>query len=106
VLFCPDQVLIQLNIQLKTLTSSGSHAGSILTNWVSETPHNILELQHQVTTIKALLKQHMQSSPSPTNAALDQLIKGCQLAINNAAILAKKNYDLQAINKKQKQKHN
>jgi len=59
-----------------------------------ETPHNILELQHQATTIKALLKQHMQSSPSPTNAALDQLIKGCQLAMNNAAILAKENCDL------------
>jgi len=30
--FCPDWVLIQLNIQLKTLTPSGSCAGSILTN--------------------------------------------------------------------------
>ena len=102
--FCPDRVLIQLNIQLKTPTPPGSCAGSILTNWVPETPHNILELQHQATTIKALLKQRMQSPPSPTNAALDQLIKGCQLAINNAAILAKENRDLQAANKKQKQK--
>jgi len=46
VLFCPDQMLIQLNIQLKTSTLSGSYADSILTNWVSETPHNILELQY------------------------------------------------------------
>jgi len=47
----------------------------------------------------------MQSPPSPTNVALDQLIKGCQLAMNNAAILAKENHDLQTANKKQKQKH-
>jgi len=44
----------------------------------------------------------MQSPSSPINAALDQLIKGCQLAINNTAILAKKNCDLQTANKKQK----
>ncbi|KAL1986328.1 hypothetical protein VTN96DRAFT_9566 [Rasamsonia emersonii] len=46
----------------------------------------------------------MQSPPSPINVALNQLIKGCQLAMNSAVILAKENHDLQAANEKQKQK--
>ncbi|KKA17135.1 Transposase [Rasamsonia emersonii CBS 393.64] len=102
--FQPDRVLLQLNIQLKTPTPPGSRAGTIPTNWVPETPHNIVELQHQAATIKALLKRRTQSPPSPTNAALNQLIKGCQLAMNSAVILAKENHDLRAANEKQKQK--
>ncbi|KAL1970075.1 hypothetical protein VTN77DRAFT_6480 [Rasamsonia byssochlamydoides] len=102
--FQPDRVLLQLNIQLKTPILPRSRASTIPTNWVPETPHNIIELQHQAATIKALLKWHMQSPLSPTNAALNQLIKGCQLAMNIAVILAKENRDLWAANKKQKQK--
>ncbi|KAL1986329.1 hypothetical protein VTN96DRAFT_6561 [Rasamsonia emersonii] len=102
--FQRDWVLLQLNIQLKTPTPPGSRAGTIPTNWVPETPHNIIELQHQAATIKALLNQRMQSPPSPINVALNQLIKGCQLAMNSAVILAKENHDLQAANEKQKQK--
>lgn len=102
--FQPDRVLLQLNIQLKTPTPPGSRAGTIPTNWVPETPYNIVELQHQAAMIKALLKRRTQSPPSPTNAALNQLIKGCQLAMNSAVILAKENHDLRAANEKQKQK--
>ncbi|KKA21900.1 hypothetical protein T310_4064 [Rasamsonia emersonii CBS 393.64] len=75
----------------KTPTLPGSRASTIPTNWVPETPHNIIELQHQAATIKTLLKRH-------------QLIKGCELAINSAVILVKENHDLRAANEKQKQK--
>ncbi|KAL1979193.1 hypothetical protein VTN96DRAFT_6521 [Rasamsonia emersonii] len=102
--FNPERVLTQLNIQLKTPTPPGSRAGSTLTNWVPETPHNIIELHHQAATIKALLKRRTQSPPSPTDAALNQLIKGCQLAMNSAVILAKENQDLRAANENLKRK--
>ncbi|KAL1983171.1 hypothetical protein VTN96DRAFT_421 [Rasamsonia emersonii] len=72
--FQPDRVLQQLNIQLKTPTPPGSRAGTIPTNWVPETPHNIVDY-----SIKQLRSR---PPPSPTDAALNQLIKGCQLAMN------------------------
>jgi hypothetical protein len=51
-----------------------------------------------------MLKQHTQSPPTPTKQALDQLIKGCQLAMHNAVILARENHDLRVANKKELQK--
>jgi hypothetical protein len=42
--------------------------------------------------------------PTPTNRALDQLVKGCQLAINSAVLLAEENRQLQGENKRQKKK--
>ena len=41
---------------------------------------------------------------TPTNQALDQLVKGCQLAINSAVLLAKENRQLQRENTRQKKK--
>ena len=62
-------------------------------------------MELQATAIKTFLKQCTQSPPSPTDAALNQLIKECQIAMNSTVILAKKNQDLHAANKRQKQKH-
>jgi hypothetical protein len=42
--------------------------------------------------------------PTLTNRVLDQLVKGCQLAINSAVLLAKENRQLQGENKRQKKK--
>ena len=40
----------------------------------------------------------------PSKIALDQLIKGCGMAINNAVLLSKENQDLRAAHVKQIQK--
>jgi hypothetical protein len=48
-----------------------------------------------------MLKQYTHSPPTPTKQALNQLVKGCQLAIHSAVILAQENQDLQAAIKKQ-----
>lgn len=45
-----------------------------------------------------------QNSNSPPGRALNQLIKGSQLAIQAGAILAQENKDLRAANEKKKQK--
>ena len=93
-------MLGQLNIQLKTPTSPGSQS----TNSVPRTPHNLKQLEKQASTIKSLLRHRTQSPSSTTKYALDQLIKGCEIAINGGALLAKENQDLRAAHEKQVQK--
>ena len=96
----PERVLKQLNIQLKTPTPPGSRS----TNSVPKTPYNSKQLDKQASTIKQLLKQRTNSPPTPSKIALDQLIKGCGMAINNAVLLSKENQDLRAAHEKQIQK--
>ena len=74
--------------------------------WVPETPHNIKELELQIWALKHLLRHHSQSPPSPANQALNQLVKGCQIAMHNAVLLAQENKELQAANQHQKRKRN
>jgi hypothetical protein len=94
-----DWVLNQLNIQLKTPTPPGSRS----TDSIPKTPYNLTQLKKQESTLKKLLREHTNSPPTPTKAALDQLIKGYEMAINNAILLAKENYDLYAAYEKQLQ---
>jgi hypothetical protein len=92
----PDRVLAKLNIQLNTPTPPGSSHSSQASESSLKTPQNLRQLHRQASSIKALLKQRSHSPPSPTNIALNQLIKGCQLALHSGTILAK--------DEKQKQK--
>ena len=98
--FNPGRVLEQLNIQLKTPTPPSSQS----TNSDPQTPHNLKQLEKQASTIKKLLRQCTQSPSSPTKSALNQLVKGCEMAINSAVLLAKENQDLQAAHEKQLKK--
>jgi hypothetical protein len=92
-------VLSQLNIQLKTPTPPGSRS----TDSIPKTPYNLEQLKKQESTLKKLLRERTYSPPTPTKAALDQLIKGCEMAMNNAILLAKENRDLRAAHEKQLQ---
>jgi hypothetical protein len=56
-------------------------------NWAPETPHNLWQLQRQSNTIMALLKRHTHGPPIPTDQALNQPIKACQIAMRSAALL-------------------
>jgi hypothetical protein len=96
----PQHVLSTLQIQFKTPTPPGTSHGSD-SNWAPETPQNIIGLHRQSDTIKAMLKRRTKSPPTPTKQALDQLIKGCQLAMHSAVILARENQELRAANEKQ-----
>jgi len=93
-------VLGRLNIQLETDTPPGSQS----TNSAPKTPHNLRQLEKQASTIKKLLRQRTQSPPSPTKSALNQLVKGCEMAMNSAIILTKENRDLRAAHEKQARK--
>ncbi|EKV21943.1 hypothetical protein PDIP_01680 [Penicillium digitatum Pd1] len=62
------------------------------------------ELRRQASSNKALLRTRSRSPPSPSDRALNQLVKGFRLTIEGAILLAKGNKDLRAANEKQKQK--
>jgi DDE superfamily endonuclease len=101
----PERVLSKLNTQLRTPTpppTSGPGLG--LGPWVPKTPHNIAELELQSKAIKDYLKRRTKSLPSLTEPALDQLVKGCEMAMNSAILLAEENRQLRAINAKQTKK--
>ncbi|KAK9578966.1 suppressor protein sef1 [Aspergillus fumigatus] len=100
--FDPPRVISKLNIRLHTPTPTGSRSST----WSPTTPLNAKQLHQQASSVKALLKYRSLSPPSPTKKAINQLIKGCQLAMHSAAILAKENHDLRAANEVQKQKRN
>jgi predicted HTH domain antitoxin len=99
--FDPKRVLEKLNICVSTPTpplSRGSQSTS--SSWLG-TPHTFQQLQKQASSVKKLLKQQSQS---PSQMAIQQLIKGCEMAMHSAALLAKENHDLRAANEKEKEK--
>jgi hypothetical protein len=101
----PERVLSKLHTQLKTPTPPSTSHGyanapaSATQPWVFETPHDTAQLALQANAIRRTA-----ALPTPTNRALDQLIKGCQLAMNSAVLLAEENRQLQHENKRQKRK--
>ena len=100
----PIQVLSKLHMVTKTPTPPGSSHGSQSSHWTPQTPHNLRELERQSRTIQEHLQCRTKSPLSPTNQALNQLVKGCQIAMHNAALLANENQALRTTNQKQKRK--
>jgi hypothetical protein len=72
--------------------------------WVPETPHNIHQLERQMTAIMGFIQRRSRSPPSPTDAALAQLVKGCEMAMHSVVLLAAENEQLQTANECQKLK--
>ena len=94
--FNPDQVLSELHVQIQT--PSPPPALNIPRPWDPETPHNTAELQLQTKAVQRLIRYQTQSPPTPAIRAINQVIKGCQLAIHNVTILAAENRQLRAAN--------
>jgi hypothetical protein len=102
--FDPTSVLAKVNIQVKTPTPPPSRGSNSSADFVPITPHNAKQLRRQASSVKALLKYRSQSPPTPTKAAINQLIKGCQMAMHSAVFLAEENRALRAANARKKQK--
>lgn len=96
----PEQVLSRLHITFRTPSPVVAETGP----WQSETPHNLEQLQQQTTLLQNLLKRRSHSPPSPTEQALRQLVKGCQMAMHSAVLLASENSKLRTANERQKAK--
>lgn len=95
---CPTEVLDKLTIRISTPTPPHSRGSSDLS---PRTPINPRQLLRQASSIKSGLKQRSKSPPSPIKSALEQVFKGCETAIHNAAFLARQHEQLRAINEKQ-----
>ena len=100
----PERVLSKLHTQLKTPTPPSSSHITKQGPWGLETPRNTAQLELQAKAIKDYIKRRTQSPPSPTDLAFNQLVKGCQMAINSAVLLAEENRQLRAENQRQKKK--
>jgi hypothetical protein len=94
--YCPDRVLSNL-----TVVRTPSPQQTLIEQWTTETPHTTTQLEKQARHVRELLKRHSQS---PTSVAIAQLVKGCQLAMNSATILAEENKKLQALNHRRRQR--
>jgi len=69
-----------------------------------QTPHNITELDAQVKALQEHRTMAAHDQTSPTDQALHYLVKGCQLAMHGAALLANENNQLRTENQRQKKK--
>jgi hypothetical protein len=98
--FNPEQVLSRLQLRLRTPTPPAA----ITTRQTPKTPHNVAQLDQEYTMLKELLNRSSRSPPSSTDRALKRVIKGCQIAMHNAALLASEVKDLRAMNARQARK--
>ena len=103
VLYNPKRVLSKLNTQLQTPTPPPPPMTE-QAPWVLETPHNIQELEFQAKAIGDFVQRRTAGSSSPTDRAIQQLVKGCQIAMHSAVLLTDENKKLQAANERQKKK--
>jgi hypothetical protein len=102
--FSPERVISKLDIQLRTLTPPASRGSESSRNFTPKTPFTEKELRRQASSIKALLRTRSRSPPSPSDRALNQLVKGFRLTMQGTILLANENKELRAANEKQKQK--
>lgn len=92
-----QRVLEKLNVKhtpppIRPETSGSDSSG----NFVPHTPARPIDLKRQATSIKTLLRQRSYTPPSPAKTALMQLVKGCEIAMHNGAILAQEVTKLRA----------
>jgi hypothetical protein len=92
----PEEVLKRLNYSISTPTPTSSRGGASTSSSVLATPHTARQLYKKASSVKKLLSKQSQSPSSPSKRALDELIKGCELAIYNAAFTLKELNDLRA----------
>ena len=96
---CPDRVLSSLTV-VRTPSPLGTTADNNVA-WTAETPRTVAQLQQQARHVQDLLRRQSQS---PTSQAIRQLVKGCQLAMNSATILAEENRKLRRVSERQQRR--
>ena len=96
---CPERVLSSLTV-VRTPSPPGTTADNNVA-WTAETPRTIAQLKKQAQHVKDLLHRQSQSL---TSQAIRQLVKGCQLAMNSATILAEENRKLRTASQRQQRR--
>jgi hypothetical protein len=102
--FNPSVVLEKLNLRLATPTPPESRGGTSIPSSQLCTPHTVRQVHRKASSVKKLLRDGSKSPSSPSKRAFDEFVKGCELAIYNASLLAKENADLHATLENDRQK--
>jgi hypothetical protein len=95
----PDKVLRWFNYSVKApynVTPPPSRGIGSGSSSSIATPRNLRQLYRKASLIKKLLYRASWSPITPLKRALDELIKGCEIAIYNAAFMLKELNDLRA----------
>ena len=95
----PDRVLSSLTV-VRTPSPLQTTIDNIAATQL-ETPHTVAQLQQQAKLLQDRLRRESQS---PTSQLLRQVIKGCQIAMQSATILAKENKKLRTTNQRQRRR--
>jgi len=106
--FDPTRVLCRLQVQVDKVGNnhhidhSGKHTPSPHQSQEAYmTPYNVNQL---TTHAERLLQRRPQNAGSPASQAINQLIKGCQMAMHSAVLLADENRQLRSENQRRKRK--
>jgi hypothetical protein len=94
--FDPQRVISKLDIRLATPPRPPSNNSDSSRNWTPKTPYTVKEAKRQASSIKKLAS----NNPARLEEALDQMEKGCQLAIHSFMIARQQISDLLAANAK------
>ena len=85
------------------MTPSGSSHSKSSSSWTAETPKTTKDLKKQGGLVRHLLGS-CTASPCPVNQAVNQVIKWCENAMNNALLLDHEVHHLCMANQCQKRK--
>jgi hypothetical protein len=102
--FNPTRVLEKLNIRLATPTPPPSCGGPSIPSSQLATPQTVRQVHRKASSVRKLLKKGSRSPCTPSKRALNELIKGCELAIYNASLLARENTNLRTAFEEERQK--
>jgi hypothetical protein len=100
----PKAVLEKLNINLGTPTPPPSRGSDSIPSSQLGTPYTVRQVHRKGSSVKKLFRRRSGSPPSPSKQALEELVKGCELAIYNATLLARENCDLRSAIENDRQK--
>jgi len=98
-----ERILSRLQFKLRTSIPPALKT-TIAAYQTPKIPYIVAQLAQKYITIKGLLKRRSKSPPNPTEQALKRIVKGYQMAIYNAALLASEIKNLRAISARQKRK--
>jgi hypothetical protein len=94
--FDSQRVLSKLNVRLITPPRPTSQGSDSSKNFTPKTPHTVKEVRRQASSIRRLAI----NDPRCLGDAIDQMEKGCQLAIHGSAIARQQITELLAANAK------
>ncbi|RJE17421.1 hypothetical protein PHISCL_10242, partial [Aspergillus sclerotialis] len=100
----PKRVLDKLQFRISTPNPEPIHSSQESSSWTAGTPQTTRQLEKQSNLIKGLWRRRTNSPSSPIRRAVDQVVKGCQIAMQNAVLLDHEIKQLREANKHQKRK--